>query len=42
MQKLEPGMHNDTDAINKWLLEKRELGGGFGSTQVTGQEAPRH
>ncbi|XP_071455894.1 complement C3-like [Marmota flaviventris] len=35
MQKLELGLHNDTDAINKWLLEKRELGGGFGSTQTT-------
>lgn len=36
MQKLELGRHNETHAIAKWLLEKRELGGGFQSTQVTG------
>lgn len=35
MQKLELGLHNETHAIAKWLLEKRELGGGFTSTQVT-------
>lgn len=35
MQKLELGLHNETRAIAKWLLEKRELGGGFKSTQVT-------
>nr|XP_030736254.1 complement C3-like [Globicephala melas] len=35
MQKLELGRHNETHAIAKWLLEKRELGGGFQSTQVT-------
>lgn len=34
MQKLELGRHNETHAIAKWLLEKRELGGGFQSTQV--------
>ena len=34
MQKLELGLHNETQAIAKWLLEKRELGGGFKSTQV--------
>ena len=36
MQKLELGRRNETHAIAKWLLEKRELGGGFRSTQVTG------
>ncbi|KAG8523186.1 Complement C3 [Galemys pyrenaicus] len=35
MQKLELGRHNETHAIAKWLLEKRELGGGFKSTQTT-------
>lgn len=35
MQKLKLGRHNETQAIAKWLLEKRELGGGFKSTQVT-------
>ncbi|XP_027990461.2 complement C3-like [Eptesicus fuscus] len=35
MQKLELGLHNETHAIAKWLLEKRELGGGFKSTQTT-------
>ncbi|XP_024412554.2 complement C3-like isoform X1 [Desmodus rotundus] len=35
MQKLELGLHNETQAIAKWLLEKRELGGGFKSTQTT-------
>ncbi|XP_064237958.1 complement C3 isoform X3 [Aotus nancymaae] len=35
MQKLELGRRNETHAIAKWLLEKRELGGGFGSTQTT-------
>lgn len=35
MQKVELGRHNETHAIAKWLLEKRELGGGFKSTQVT-------
>lgn len=34
MQKLKLGLYNETQAIAKWLLEKRELGGGFGSTQV--------
>uniref|UniRef100_A0A8C3YEF3 Complement C3 n=1 Tax=Catagonus wagneri TaxID=51154 RepID=A0A8C3YEF3_9CETA len=35
MQKLELGRLNETFAIAKWLLEMRELGGGFRSTQVT-------
>uniref|UniRef100_A0A8C0P4C6 Complement C3 n=1 Tax=Canis lupus familiaris TaxID=9615 RepID=A0A8C0P4C6_CANLF len=35
MQKVELGRHNETHAIAKWLLEKRELGGGFKSTQTT-------
>ncbi|KAJ8798181.1 hypothetical protein J1605_016814 [Eschrichtius robustus] len=35
MQKLELGRRNETHAIAKWLLEKRELGGGFRSTQTT-------
>uniref|UniRef100_A0A8D2JPN4 Complement C3 n=1 Tax=Sciurus vulgaris TaxID=55149 RepID=A0A8D2JPN4_SCIVU len=35
MQKLQLGRYNETHAIAKWLLEKRELGGGFGSTQTT-------
>ncbi|XP_016008927.2 complement C3 isoform X1 [Rousettus aegyptiacus] len=35
MQKLELGRHNETHAIAKWLLQKRELGGGFKSTQTT-------
>ncbi|XP_066128810.1 complement C3-like [Saccopteryx bilineata] len=35
MQKLELGLHNETHAIAKWLLEKREQGGGFKSTQTT-------
>ncbi|XP_019600514.2 complement C3 isoform X1 [Rhinolophus sinicus] len=35
MQKLKLGRHNETQAIAKWLLEKRELGGGFKSTQTT-------
>nr|XP_014978314.2 complement C3 isoform X1 [Macaca mulatta] len=35
MQKLEMRRYNETHAIAKWLLEKRELGGGFGSTQTT-------
>uniref|UniRef100_A0A671E4U9 Complement C3 n=1 Tax=Rhinolophus ferrumequinum TaxID=59479 RepID=A0A671E4U9_RHIFE len=35
MQKLKLGRHNETHAIAKWLLEKRELGGGFKSTQTT-------
>lgn len=35
MQKVVLGRHNETHAIAKWLLEKRELGGGFKSTQVT-------
>ncbi|XP_046494633.1 A.superbus venom factor 2-like isoform X1 [Equus quagga] len=35
MQKLELGRHNETYAVIKWLLEKRELGGGFQSTQAT-------
>ncbi|KAB1259524.1 Complement C3 [Camelus dromedarius] len=34
MQKLRLGRRNETHAIAKWLLEKRELGGGFQSTQV--------
>ncbi|XP_076978006.1 complement C3-like isoform X2 [Tamandua tetradactyla] len=35
LQKLELGRFNETHAIAKWLLEKRELGGGFKSTQTT-------
>ncbi|XP_054417986.1 complement C3-like [Pteronotus mesoamericanus] len=35
MQKLKLGLHNETHPIAKWLLEKRELGGGFKSTQTT-------
>lgn len=35
MQKLELGRHNETQAIAKWLLENREPGGGFRSTQTT-------
>uniref|UniRef100_A0A8D0JNM5 Complement C3 n=2 Tax=Sus scrofa TaxID=9823 RepID=A0A8D0JNM5_PIG len=35
MQKLELGRLNETFAIAKWLLEMRELGGGFQSTQTT-------
>ncbi|XP_036097111.1 complement C3-like [Molossus molossus] len=35
MQKLELGLHNETHAIAKWLLEQREQGGGFKSTQTT-------
>nr|XP_031545441.1 complement C3 isoform X2 [Vicugna pacos] len=35
MQKLRLGRRNETHAIAKWLLEKRELGGGFQSTQTT-------
>uniref|UniRef100_A0A8C7EXQ7 NTR domain-containing protein n=1 Tax=Neovison vison TaxID=452646 RepID=A0A8C7EXQ7_NEOVI len=35
MQKVVLGRHNETHAIAKWLLEKRELGGGFKSTQTT-------
>uniref|UniRef100_A0A8C9AIU8 Complement C3 n=1 Tax=Prolemur simus TaxID=1328070 RepID=A0A8C9AIU8_PROSS len=35
MQKLTLGRYNETHAIAKWLLEKRELGGGFLSTQTT-------
>ncbi|KAM5233005.1 complement C3-like isoform 1-T1 [Hipposideros larvatus] len=35
MQKLKLGRYNETHAISKWLLEKRELGGGFKSTQAT-------
>ncbi|KAK2494605.1 hypothetical protein MC885_020162 [Smutsia gigantea] len=35
MQKLELGRHNETEAIAKWLLENREPGGGFRSTQTT-------
>ncbi|XP_032107742.1 complement C3 alpha chain-like isoform X2 [Sapajus apella] len=35
MQKLELGRHNETHPIAKWLLEKQELGEGFGSTQTT-------
>uniref|UniRef100_A0A8C0ZZL4 Complement C3 n=1 Tax=Castor canadensis TaxID=51338 RepID=A0A8C0ZZL4_CASCN len=35
MQKLYLGQHHETHAIAKWLLERRELGGGFGSTQTT-------
>lgn len=35
MQKLQLGLHNETQVIAKWLLENRELGGGFKSTQVT-------
>ncbi|XP_006875218.1 PREDICTED: complement C3-like [Chrysochloris asiatica] len=34
-QKLELGRINETHAIAKWLLEKREMGGGFKSTQTT-------
>ena len=35
MQKLELGRRNETHAIANWLLKKRQLGGGFQSTQVT-------
>ncbi|XP_054397325.1 complement C3-like [Pongo abelii] len=35
LQKLELGRYNETHAIAKWLLKKRELGGGFRSTQTT-------
>ncbi|XP_062034549.1 complement C3-like [Lepus europaeus] len=35
MQKLQLGRFNETHAIANWLLEKRELGGGFKSTQTT-------
>ncbi|KAM6216767.1 complement C3-like [Rhynchocyon petersi] len=35
LQKLETGRINETHAIAKWLLENRELGGGFRSTQTT-------
>ncbi|XP_054980587.1 complement C3 [Sorex araneus] len=35
MQKLRLGLYNETHAIAKWLLEQRELGGGFRSTQTT-------
>ncbi|XP_064135961.1 complement C3 alpha chain-like [Loxodonta africana] len=35
LQKLELGRINETHGIAKWLLEKRELGGGFKSTQTT-------
>ncbi|XP_055975825.1 complement C3-like [Sorex fumeus] len=35
MQKLRLGLHNETHTIAKWLLEQRELGGGFRSTQTT-------
>ncbi|XP_075400207.1 complement C3-like [Tenrec ecaudatus] len=35
LQKLELGRINETQAIANWLLEKRELGGGFKSTQTT-------
>ncbi|XP_012496951.1 PREDICTED: complement C3 isoform X2 [Propithecus coquereli] len=35
LQKLTLGRYNETHAIAKWLLEKRELGGGFLSTQTT-------
>ncbi|KAM9242670.1 complement C3-like [Dugong dugon] len=35
LQKLELGRISETHAIAKWLLEKRELGGGFKTTQAT-------
>ncbi|KAF0878995.1 CO3 protein, partial [Crocuta crocuta] len=35
MQKLELRRYKETHAIAQWLLEKRELGGGFKSTQTT-------
>ncbi|XP_052500205.1 complement C3-like [Budorcas taxicolor] len=35
MQKLELGRRNETHAIANWLLKKRQLGGGFRSTQTT-------
>ncbi|OWK12054.1 C3, partial [Cervus elaphus hippelaphus] len=35
MQKLELGRRNETHAIANWLLKKRQLGGGFKSTQTT-------
>ncbi|XP_070230821.1 complement C3 [Bos mutus] len=35
MQKLELGRRNETHAIANWLLKKRQLGGGFQSTQTT-------
>ena len=41
MQKLELGRRNETHAIANWLLKKRQLGGGFKSTQVTGRTETR-
>ncbi|KAM9094994.1 venom factor-like [Sarcophilus harrisii] len=35
LQKLQLGRPGDTHAISKWLIERRELGGGFQSTQTT-------
>ncbi|XP_036598027.1 venom factor-like isoform X2 [Trichosurus vulpecula] len=35
LQKLHLGRHEDIHAITKWLIEQRELGGGFQSTQTT-------
>ncbi|XP_014448350.1 complement C3 [Tupaia chinensis] len=35
LQKLQLGHYNETHAIAKWILQKRELGGGFQSTQTT-------
>ncbi|XP_068939222.1 venom factor-like [Petaurus breviceps papuanus] len=35
LQKLQLGQHDDVDAITKWLIEQREFGGGFQSTQTT-------
>ncbi|XP_049643939.1 complement C3 alpha chain-like isoform X2 [Suncus etruscus] len=35
LQKLQLRLHNETHTFAKWLLEARELGGGFRSTQTT-------
>uniref|UniRef100_A0A4X2MFQ7 Complement C3 n=1 Tax=Vombatus ursinus TaxID=29139 RepID=A0A4X2MFQ7_VOMUR len=35
LQKLHLGRHEDVHTITKWLIERRELGGGFQSTQTT-------
>ncbi|XP_016045038.1 complement C3 [Erinaceus europaeus] len=35
MQKLKLGHHKEAEAIAKWLVQHREIGGGFTSTQAT-------
>ncbi|XP_007488640.2 venom factor [Monodelphis domestica] len=35
LQKLHLGRHEDVHSITKWLIEHREFGGGFRSTQTT-------